>query len=382
MMWNPLLTSKVSFTRGCRILVGRQRQLGRQRLLTTSSSVAVQQKDSFQYHTALLWLAGSSAFLWISSSLSLKPTLCETAIEKSESSTEQQQQQREEAQDESTFPVYENVPDEDYPTDCFLCRTHRQGPCRPQWRSFEYCAKDNPTEEGAARCSIYVKAFQECWMKHLNLYLLIAMTLNQERIGDVERDFTQPEQRQADLQANFVWQEWNTLLEQEGFLDSCDRVKEVFADYDKAVPVWKVYYTLNEDPFVVNIPAYVPTRRPDGRVLKMAYGLDQENRAIGLADYDPQYEITKAESEGREPELEYHRIMLSLVPGITEAVQIKAVYAASDGMDDDPEEEDGVATEDLDQAIVGEGEDKGAVLTETGWTPLPGLKTPDGISYT
>ena len=308
---------------------------------------------------------------------------------------EKQQQHREGEEDDDegdTYPVYENVPEEDAPTDCFLCRTHRQGPCRSPWRSFEYCAKDHATasdgddDDGATRCAVFVKAFQECWMKHLNLYLLIAMTLNQERIREVERECQQqPTQSRTDLQANIVWQEWNNVSDQEGFSDLCDRVRAVFANYDKSTPVWKVYDTFDEEPFVVNVPCHVPTRRPHGRMLKTVYGLDQDNRAIGLADYDPQYEITKAESEGREPELESHRLVLTLVPGITEAVQIKAVYAATDGMIDDgldeEEEEEGVATEDLDQAIVGDSDNKRAVLTETGLIPLPGPRTPDGFSY-
>lgn len=289
-----------------------------------------------------------------------------------------------ETDEETSFPVYENVPDEDPPTDCFLCRTHRRGPCREQWRSFEFCAKDHPTEDGSRRCSVYAKAFQECWVKHLNLYLLIAMTLNEERVQQIEREFTSssPDKECAnDLQTVFVWQEWNALLEQDGFFESCDRVQAVFEEFDRSVPIWKVYNSLQEEPFVVNIPCQIPSRRQDGRILKVVYGLDQENRVVGLSDYDPRYEIEKAEKQGKEPDLEYHRFVISLVPGVTEAVQIKAVYA-SEVVEDDPEEEEGVATEDLDQAIVNDEEDKGPILTETGWIPLPGLNTPDGFSYT
>ena len=314
-----------------------------------------------------LLLAGSAAILGLSASSSSAVSNCE---EKAQESKVVLPVEGEQAQPE--IPVYENLPEHDVETDCFLCRTHRQGPCRPQWRNFEYCAKDHPNDEGAEQCAIYVQSFQECWMKHLNLYLLIAMTLNHERVEEFEKKFTQPDQLSDDLQIQIDWHEWEKLIDQEGFLESCQQVKSVFDEFDDSTPIWKVYESLKEEPFVVNVVCHVPTRRQDGRILRVAYGLDQENRTIGLADHNEQYEIEKAESEGRQPNLEYYRVVLSLIPGLTEAVKIRAIYVEDENFE--PEEEEGVATEDLDYVdektrAVG----KKDILASSDWIPLPGL---------
>lgn len=317
--------------------------------------------------------AGSALFL-LSSMTATSIALCET-VHASQPKTLQASQPAaaaattEDDDSEPQFPMYDNVPDEDVDTDCFLCRTHRQGPCRTQWRNFEYCAKDHPEEEGATKCSIYVQSFQECWMKHLNLYLLIAMTLNQERVQELEEKFTQPEQRAQDLETHFQWQEWNSLLEQDGFLDSCQQVKDVFEEFENTTAIWKVYESLNEEPFVVNVFCQVPTRRQDGRLLRVIYAVDQENRTIGLADYNQQHEIDRAESEGHEPDLEYHRVVVSLIPGVTEGIKIKAVYATETNEEEGGE---GNISEGTENETIGGGE-KGDILVESEWIPLPGI---------
>ena len=200
-------------------------------------------------------------------------------------------------------------------------------------------------------------------MKHLNLYLLIAMTLNQERIEEIQQRFTKPEACLQDLKWHINWDEWQNLFEQEGFLNSCDQVKAVFAEFDENLPLWKVYESLREEPFVVNVVCQVPTRRPDGRSLRLIYALDQKNRAVGLVDYNQQHEIDKAESEGRDPDLEHHRVTVSLVPGVTEAVKIRALYskASEDGQQE--------ASEDMQYS-----QDNGDIITESDWIPLPGLE--------
>ena len=207
-------------------------------------------------------------------------------------------------------------------------------------------------------------------MRHLNLYLLIAMALNHERVETTERKYADPSERADDLETHIDWQEWTRLSEQDNFLEACEQVKNVFNQYERSMPVWRVYESLNEDPFLVNVTCQVPTRRKDGRSLRLVYALDQDNRTIGLADYREQYEIEKAESEGREPDLEYHRIVMSLIPGLTEAIKVKALYV-SDATED---EDEGVATEDLDYADDPRSDRvDGEVLAESPWIAAPGL---------
>lgn len=385
------------------------------RLLSSSSSSWNENFSGFQNNSIkgnLLWFAGSALTVLVSST-AWQPlnSACEAekksrgGADKEESSSAGSSSSgvQEYGQDEelatkaaaiddddmkwgnkSDVPIYEGVPDEDVETDCFVCRTHRQGPCRTRWRNFEYCAKDHP-DDGSEICAVYVKSFQDCWMQHLNLYLLVAMTINHERIEQIEKNLSKPNQRRPGLRYDIKWDDWNVLFDQEeDFLGDLMQIKAVFDRFPKSTPIWKVYETLREDPFVVNVECRVPTRRKDGRTLKVVYALDQEDRAVGLTDYDKKYEIEKAESQGKEPDLETHRLILSLVPGVTEAIQIKAVYAhddTEDDSDDEEEEEEGLATEELD--IVKSRRTRrsqGSVLVSSDWIPLPGIELePDSI---
>lgn len=341
--------------------------------------------------TLMLWSAATTATACEADAASTRPPSSSPAERQwqaaaSTSDNNSNDDERREQDQTPDFPMYDNLPDEDVETDCFLCRTHRQGPCRRQWRNFEYCAKDHPDNGGTA-CSPYVQPFQDCWMKHLNLYLLIAMTLNGERIHEIQRQHAADKansQRRKGLQHVIKWDEWNALFEQEGFLDSVAQVRAVFDQFEKTMPLWQVYDTLKEDPFVVNVECRVPTRRKDGRILKVCYALDQDDRAVGLADYDKSYEIEKAAVEGRgAPDLDHCRMVLSLVPGATEAIQIKALYVPPNDADEDvladedneDAEPEGVATEDLDivRARRPKSSSHGSVLVESLWVPLPGL---------
>ena len=44
---------------------------------------------------------------------------------------------------EPTKKTYDDLPPEDEPTHCTICMINRLGPCRPHWRKFEHCMKDN-----------------------------------------------------------------------------------------------------------------------------------------------------------------------------------------------------------------------------------------------
>jgi hypothetical protein len=287
-------------------------------------------------------------------------------------------------------PVYWNIPEVDPETDCFLCRTHRQGPCRPQWRSFEFCAKDDKEEDGHV-CAPFVKCFEKCWLQHLNLYLLIAMTLHQEVADAIQEDFP-PGQRQtgrsaADWQPTIDWREWETVVEdeEEGLRDMIQHVTALFENFDATTtPVWKVYDRQQEEPWVINVEGQIPAHY-QRRVLRFVYAVDQENRVLGFAEFSPTYDMYLVAKEGRPANPASHRLLISMVPGLTQLIRLQAVYAVlvrnkpESGTPEDAVPPQGTA-ESIDpdhmEHDTADGAEVGdtAIFVETEWIPLPGSK--------
>jgi hypothetical protein len=280
-------------------------------------------------------------------------------------------------------PVYWNIPEEDPWTDCFLCRTHRQGPCRPQWRSFEFCAKDH-AEKGAQVCAPFVEPFQKCWMQHLNLYLLIAMTLHQEVVDMIQEDFP-PGKRQSDneWQPTIDWREWEAVLDEEKSLRATvQHVSAMFENIDATTPVWKVYDSRQEEPWVVNVEGQIPAHH-QRRILRFVYAVDQENRVLGFVECHPTYETYMVAKEGGNANPESHRLLISMVPGLTQSIQLQALYVIINPETSEAEDTDTVqngtdesihhdSMEHVDPDSVEEVE--GAILFESEWIPLPGNK--------
>ncbi len=89
---------------------------------------------------------------------------------------------------DSTIPsekqLYEELPDEDEPTTCTICLINRQGPCRPHWRKFERCMKDNsPNEKDgeekeaespsmSEKCDHFMLPWIRCIQKYRNKYVI------------------------------------------------------------------------------------------------------------------------------------------------------------------------------------------------------------------
>jgi hypothetical protein len=280
-------------------------------------------------------------------------------------------------------PVYWNIPEEDHWTDCFLCRTHRQGPCRPQWRSFESCAKDH-AEDGAHVCAPFVGPFQKCWMQHLNLYLLIAMTLHQEVVDIIQEDFP-PGKRQSDneWQPTIDWREWEAVLDEDKSLRATvQHVSAMFENIDATTPVWKVYDSRQEEPWVVTVEGQIPAHH-QRRILRFVYAVDQENRVLGFVECHPTYETYMVAKEGGNANPESHRLLISMVPGLTQSIQLQALYVIINPETSEAENEDTVqkgtdesthhdSMENVDPDSVEEVE--GAILFESEWIPLPGNK--------
>jgi hypothetical protein len=217
---------------------------------------------------------------------------------------------------------YDNLPDDDEETDCFLCRTHRQGPCRPQWRKFEHCVKDQSGSKDNGSCDKYVKPFEECWKENAELYVLIALDVNQVNVRNIQIDFRFSETKA--LNSKNDWKEWFDFLKDEGSFKKAIEDVAGWRSLDKFVPYWKRFVILEKKPFIVNTSSIIPVTK-DGMSLKVAYAVDQDGLVLGYADYDEQFEIEKAKEEKR-PVPSLHKLMITLVPGMTKGVRVVGLY--------------------------------------------------------
>jgi hypothetical protein len=93
--------------------------------------------------------------------------------------------------------LYENLPETDEPTDCSVCRTYRQGPCRTPWRKFDYCTKDHEddSKESVQKCSPYLLDHMACVGEYSTLYQLISLDGKQEYITDMIQSTETSERR-------------------------------------------------------------------------------------------------------------------------------------------------------------------------------------------
>ena len=228
----------------------------------------------------------------------------------------------------SAEPVekYENVPEEDEETDCFLCRTHRQGPCRDVWRNFEYCIKDHRDTGDTSQCDRFVKPFEKCWMEHIQLYLLIALDANKRDLDRIHGALRY--QRPIIFEPAMDWMPWMDFCESENFGIAVKDAYE-WSSIDKSVPYWKRFEFLKLEPTIVNIASILPVVNDDGLKLKTAYAVDQDGIILGYAEYDEAYEAKKAADENRSVP-DNHKLIVSLVPGMTNAIRVVAVYRKSD----------------------------------------------------
>jgi len=225
--------------------------------------------------------------------------------------------------DEKDDKKYENLPDEDEDTNCLLCKIYRQGPCRPYWRKFEYCVKDQRGEKDTGDCDKFVLPFEDCWKEHLSLYELIALDANQIDARDIELDYRY-DKKEA-IKPKMEWTAWVEYLKEEGSLERAVEDCAAWRSLDKFVPLWKRFVILEKKPFLLTVSAAVP-RLKDGKQLKAVYALDQDGLVAGFSHCDDEHEQEKAKKE-RKPVGTSQKLDITLVPGMTKTIQVKALYA-------------------------------------------------------
>lgn len=239
---------------------------------------------------------------------------------------------------------YANLPEEDEPTDCSMCNTFRQGPCRPHWRKLERCFKDHEKEKnGGQKCIRYFMPHQQCLMQYTNLYNLIRMTSLQDYVEETET--TLPSSQRTKMAIPEIdWSVWDEFQKDAGDrftqgLDSVDIKK------NKKTPLWK-RFPENTEPVVLSLSTQIPREDDEKRLmLRFAYVLDQDGMVLGV-ESNPMYRQLKEQVQGSakakeeenaaakandEEEEENAGPNLTLefyiVPSITKRIQVKAMYA-------------------------------------------------------
>ena len=258
------------------------------------------------------------------------------------------------AKQEEEDDPYANLPEDDEPTDCSMCKTFRQGPCRPYWRKLERCFKDHENEEnGATKCMRYFHPHQQCLMEFINLYNLVRLTSLQEFIDETEAAFP-AHQRTAMDPPKIDWSLWDQFEKDAGLLFS-----QGIQSAPKDSPLWKRFLE-NTEPVVLTFATQIPRVDESGLLLRFAYVLDQDGMVLGV-ESNQLYRQLKDKADGKEeeeaqqqqqhdeheqPEQEplgpHLNLEFYIIPSLTKQIQVKAMYAkdpttpgvADDGRDD------------------------------------------------
>jgi hypothetical protein len=371
-----------------------------------SSSSSSSESPSFKYPKPLLVAAVGGATLLLTGSymhLSRTATHCEE-----EAASPNELLQGSAVDEKEEDEPYGNLPEHDAETTCLLCKTHRQGPCRKQWRNFEYCAKDLKVAINSSEaCDCYIKPFEKCWMKNLNLYVLIANTVNQELIDDIEQDFYPGHLRRAFATASIRplmdWSKWMSYLqtasterETKQELDNnaasnnnssnnnnkiaLDKLVEEYetkmSSSSSNKHLWECFDELHLEPNLVTVTSQIPIRiiqDDESLILRVVYAVDQDNRAVGYSEYyspsrehedDKDNDKEQQKGEKQQKQQDHHVLACCLLPGITRAVRISAVYAKEESL-----------SQQVDVNIASSADDEDtqplAFLYTTPWTFLP-----------
>jgi len=260
---------------------------------------------------------------------------------------------------------YENLSeDDDDETDCFLCRTNRQGPCQLFWRKFEHCVKDNSGKENeSGLCDRYISPLEQCLRKYGTLYMLISMEVQQ---NDLEKLWEKPEERgvsihrineeqaqsietkpsrnttrQSNSSSSFFqidWTRWTEFQETK----SSKALSQTYAKLPRTRPLWKRFPESGwQKIFSVQVSSTIQVIRrakldtaksEEKLVLRIAYAVDQDDNVIGCVEYYPP-KTDNGEQKALAPEDDNRELKILLLPGMTETIQIKALYTCESKAD-------------------------------------------------
>ncbi|GFH53085.1 hypothetical protein CTEN210_09561 [Chaetoceros tenuissimus] len=267
------------------------------------------------------------------------PTADKEVVAATEESAETVSSNEEES---SVIDKYENLPEEDEPTTCTICLINRQGPCRPMWRKFERCMKDNSNSDDnsdsvspsmSEKCDAYMLPWIKCIQSYRNRYTIIANNFFQkELIAEVEKEIKEEEKvllEGFDVSSIIqVGHEWNDIDKTPG--------KELADDEDA---------TLVEGVAKINL-----WDNKGSRPIEIAYVKDQDGNLLG---YDQFFDFKKSIKDDKENSAKVG-VCNFHVSGSTQSIQIFALYRdmkKEDSTDAKSDDKDKVAPEERAQKL-------------------------------
>ncbi len=235
---------------------------------------------------------------------------------------------------------YDNLPEEDEPTTCVICLINRQGPCRPLWRKFECCMKDNPSSDDdsdgdensnsssssmAEKCDKYMFPWIGCIQSYRNTYTLISNDFFQkELIDEIEKNIGENEK---------------VLLDDIDASSIVQMSKEWWGDGNSSNDDNSVGDENPEDPILVEGVARINLFDGD-KPIEVAYIKDQDGKLLG---YDQFSEFKKSiDAEGNSDDSnsaqKVAQCNFHVSPESTKAIQIFALYKGTDEKEDNKSE--------------------------------------------
>jgi hypothetical protein len=262
--------------------------------------------------------------------------------------------------DTPTPDPYDNLPEEDAPTHCSICKTYRQGPCRPYWRKVELCTKDNelkkdddgdkPTppendDTNAAEadetadaqeeeelkdppCLKYILPWIECASGYRNLYNMIELDTNYTMgIEELEEEAEKSLCWTRETEPVVEWANWQTHVEEHAWKQQPKKKKTEAMTKQPASQrpaLWKILDTSSGDPEIITVTAVIPLFEVDNQegILECAYAQDQEGNVIGFS-YGTSSGSDRKEGE---EELPFRTLDIRIIPSHTTHVTVAASY--------------------------------------------------------
>ena len=183
--------------------------------------------------------------------------------------------------------------DEDEPTSCTICLINRQGPCRPKWRKFERCMKNNSSEDGeevGEKCDDIMIPWLTCVQSYPNTYTLIANKFYQNDFVDgLENSISEQDKRiQQSLQGKPKFINFDNYEEycMESSQDGGESKSNEETNKNDAV----------DDPSLVQVSATI-NLTDDTREISLAYVRDQDGNVLGIEQFSSYKKLRKEKLE-------------------------------------------------------------------------------------
>jgi len=207
---------------------------------------------------------------------------------------------------------------DDKKEDSFLRQCHEQGPCNALFYKLEECTV---TEKKTKNCMETAQKFESCWKKHPNLYVLIALSVNQEVIREKEMEYDMAGKPRVPWRVSptIDFSQWNKFI-------AANRDKHFveWLSLDKTMPLWKRFDVADQgDPTLVPVRTVVPTTITQNNAngaakLTCCYAVDQDNLVIG-------YAAVTSDDAGRV----HKELQISVLPAQTKTIRVLGFYESS-----------------------------------------------------